>query len=413
MMKHFFPLIGVCCLTVGMLASCSEDEPVTPNIKYNPGTIKLTTAQQAQVENSNEFAWKFFKEVSKGEQQDVFVSPLSVTYALGMLSNGAVGDTQKEILEGLEFRSGKVDDINSLCHQLMIESPKLDKSTKVSMANAVVANKNKPLQPDFKNVVEKQYQALVTNQDFSSPATLSFINQWASDHTQGMVPKILERINPDGVSYLLNALYFKGIWYRQFDKKHTKKEAFTKADGTKSQVQMMHQKERFFAAENDNYQTVVLPYGNGSYEMVVLLPREGKELSSLLQTMDAKKWKDNLKNTYSSKVDLKLPRFTSAYNRELNDVLKLLGMNAMFDSSKANLTKMSAVSSFVSMVLQKAKIEVDEEGSKAAAVTVVDTAPTAVAPSKPIMFHANRPFMYAIVEHSTGTIFFMGTYQGK
>lgn len=413
MMKHFFSLIGACCLTVGMLASCSEDEPVTPNIKYNPGTVKLTAAQQAQVENSNEFAWKFFKEVSKGEQQDVFVSPLSVTYALGMLANGAVGDTQKEILEGLEFRSGKVDDINSLCHQLMIESPKLDKSTKVSMANAVVANKNKPLQPDFKNVVEKQYQALVTNQDFSSPATLSFINQWASDHTQGMVPKILERINPDGVSYLLNALYFKGIWYRQFDKKHTKKEAFTKADGTKSQVQMMHQKERFFAAENDNYQTVVLPYGNGSYEMIVVLPREGKKLSDVLVAMNGKQWKDNLKNTYSSEVDLKLPRFTSVYNRELNDVLKLLGMNAMFDPSKANLTKMSAVSSFVSMVLQKAKIEVDEEGSKAAAVTVVETLETAAPPSKPIMFHADRPFMYAIAEHSTGTIFFMGTYQGK
>ena len=413
MMKHFFPLIGVCCLSIGMLTSCSEDEPVAPNSKYNPGTVKLTAAQQAQVENSNEFAWKFFKEVSKGEQEDVFVSPLSVTYALGMLANGAVGDTQKEILEGLEFRSGKVDDINSLCHQLMIESPKLDKSTKVSMANAVVANKNKPLQPDFKNVVEKQYQALVTNQDFSSPATLSFINQWASDHTQGMVPKILERINPDGVSYLLNALYFKGIWYRQFDKKRTQQESFTQADGKKLSVKMMHQKERFLAAENDNYQTVVLPYGNGSYEMVVLLPREGKDLSSLLQTMDAKKWKDNLKNTYSSEVDLKLPRFTSAYTRELNDVLKLLGMNAMFDPSKANLTKMSAVSSFVSMVLQKAKIEVDEEGSKAAAVTVIETAPTAVAPSKPILFHANRPFMYAIAEHSTGTIFFMGTYQGK
>lgn len=413
MMKHFFPLIGVCCLTVGMLASCSEDEPVTPNIKYNPGTIKLTTAQQAQVENSNEFAWKFFKEVSKGEQQDVFVSPLSVTYALGMLSNGAVGDTQKEILEGLEFRSGKVEDINSLCHQLMIESPKLDKSTKVSIANAVVANKNKPLQPDFKNVVEKQYQALVTNQDFSSPATLSFINQWASDHTQGMVPKILERINPDGVSYLLNALYFKGIWYRQFDKKHTKKEAFTKADGTKSQVQMMHQKEQFLIGENEMYQTVVLPYGNGSYEMIVVLPREGKKLSDVLVAMNGKQWKDNLKNTYSSEVDLKLPRFTSVYNRELNDVLKLLGMNAMFDPSKANLTKMSAVSSFVSMVLQKAKIEVDEEGSKAAAVTVVETLTTAAPPSRPIMFHANRPFMYAIAEHSTGTIFFMGTYQGK
>ncbi len=413
MMKHFFPLVSVCCLSIGMLTSCSEDEPVSPDVKYNPGTIKLTAAQQAQVENSNEFAWKFFKEVSKGEQQDVFVSPLSVTYALGMLANGAVGDTQKEILEGLEFRSGKVDDINSLCHQLMIESPKLDKSTKVSMANAVVANKNKPLQPDFKNVVEKQYQALVTNQDFSSPATLSFINQWASDHTQGMVPKLLDRVHPDAVTYLLNALYFKGIWYHKFDKKRTQQESFTQADGKKLSVKMMHQKERFFAAENDNYQTVVLPYGNGSYEMVVLLPREGKDLLSLLQTMDAKKWKDNLKNTYSSEVDLKLPRFTSAYTRELNDVLKLLGMNAMFDPSKANLTKMSAVSSFVSMVLQKAKIEVDEEGSKAAAVTVIETAPTAVAPSKPILFHANRPFMYAIVEHSTGTIFFMGTYQGK
>lgn len=413
MMKHFFPLISACCLSVGMLTSCSEDEPVTPNVKYNPGTIKLTTAQQAQVENSNEFAWKFFKEVSKGEQQDVFVSPLSVTYALGMLANGAVGDTQKEILEGLEFRSGKVDDINSLCHQLMIESPKLDKSTKVSIANAVVANKNKPLQPDFKNVVEKQYQALVTNQDFSSPATLSFINLWASELTHGMVPQLLDRVHPDAVTYLLNALYFKGIWYRQFDKKRTQQESFTQADGKKLTVKMMHQKERFFAAENDNYQTVVLPYGNGSYEMVVLLPREGKDLSSLLQTMDAKKWKDNLKSTHSSEVDLKLPRFTSAYTRELNDVLKLLGMNTMFERGKADLTKMSKAKAFVSMVLQKAKIEVDEEGSKAAAVTVVETLDAAAPPSRPIMFHANRPFMYAIVEHSTGTIFFMGTYQGK
>lgn len=413
MMKHFFPLIGACCLSVGMLTSCSEDEPVAPNIKYNPGTVKLTAAQQAQVENSNEFAWKFFKEVSKGEQQDVFVSPLSVTYALGMLSNGAVGDTQKEILEGLEFHSGKVDDVNSLCHQLMIESPKLDKSTQLSMANAVVANKKIQLQPTFQSVVKKQYDALVASKDFGSPATLSFINQWASDHTQGMVPKILERINPDGVSYLLNALYFKGIWYRQFDKKHTKKEAFTKADGTKSQVQMMHQKEQFLIGENEMYQTVVLPYGNGSYEMIVVLPREGKKLSDVLVAMNGKQWKDNLKNTYSSEVDLKLPRFTSVYNRELNDVLKLLGMNAMFDPSKANLTKMSAVSSFVSMVLQKAKIEVDEEGSKAAAVTVVETLTTAAPPSRPIMFHANRPFMYAIAEHSTGTIFFMGTYQGK
>lgn len=413
MMKHFFPLIGACCLSVGMLASCSEDEPVAPDIKYNPGIVKLTAAQQAQVENSNEFAWKFFKEVSKGEQQDVFVSPLSVTYALGMLANGAVGDTQKEILEGLEFRSGKVQDINSLCHHLMMEAPKLDKSIKVSMANAVVANKNKPLKPDFKNVVEKQYQALVTNKDFSSPATLSFINQWASEQTHGMVPKLLDRVHPDAVTYLLNALYFKGLWYHKFDKKRTQQESFTQADGKKLSVKMMHQKERFFAAENDNYQTVVLPYGNGSYEMIVVLPREGKKLSDVLVAMNGKQWKDNLKNTYSSEVDLKLPRFTSVYNRELNDVLKLLGMNTMFERGKADLTKMSKAKAFVSMVLQKAKIEVDEEGSKAAAVTVVETLDAAALPSRPIMFHANRPFMYAIVEHSTGTIFFMGTYQGK
>lgn len=413
MLKHFFSLVSACCLSIGFLTSCSEGEPVAPNIKYNPGTVKLTAGQQAQVENSNEFAWNFFKEVLKGDKEDVFVSPLSVTYALGMLSNGAVGDTQKEILEGLEFRSGKVEDINSLCHQLMIESPKLDKSTQLSMANAVVVNKKIQLQPTFQNVVKKQYDALVASKDFGSPATLSFINQWASDHTQGMVPKILERINPDGVSYLLNALYFKGIWYRQFDKKHTKKEAFTKADGTKSQVQMMHQKEQFLIGENEMYQTVVLPYGNGSYEMIVVLPREGKKLSDVLVAMNGKQWKDNLKGTRFAEVDLKLPRFTSVYNRELNDVLKLLGMNAMFDPLKANLTKMSAVNSFVSKVLQKAKIEVDEEGSKAAAVTVVETLLTAAPPSKPIMFHANRPFMYAIVEHSTGTIFFMGTYQGK
>lgn len=411
MMKRFF---SVTCLVLSLavsLCSCDKEEGGNTHIEYNPGKIELTSAQQKQVEGNSEFAFKLLKQVAADEKKSVFISPLSATYALAMLTNGAAGDTQKELIDGLGLVPANTTDINALCHRLMTEAVKLDKTTKLSLANGVVVNQKYLLKDAFKTTVEQQYAALVENKDFGSSATLNDINKWASNHTQGMIPKIMDELNPQAVVYIMNALYFKGIWNKKFEKSNTHKENFTTEDGAKHHVQMMHQNEHFRANANDVYQSVVLPYGNGSYQLVVLLPNEGKKVADVLDAMNAKSWQTNLREARSRNVDLKLPRFTTTYYRLFNDDLKQLGMQTMFNPRTADFSLLANASTFVSKVFQHAKIELDEEGTKAAAVTVVEGVMSA-GPSERMVFHADHPFVYAITEYSTGTIFFMGVYQG-
>ena len=234
---------------------------------------------------------------------------------------------------------------------------------------------------------------------------MSVINQWASDHTEGMIPSVLDEdtFNPYAVSFLLNALYFKGAWSNPFDVAETKEESF----GGGEAVPMMHRSYTDFGyTQNDLYQAVNLPYGNGAYQMSIFLPREDKTIGDVLNALNGNNWQ--VEGYYS--VDVKLPRFETDTNLNLVKIMTDLGIPTAF-TEYADFPYFCNVPVYIGNMFQVAKIKLDEEGTEAAAVTVIEVTPRVPTPTA--KFHAIRPFLYVISEQSTGAIFFIGQYMGK
>jgi serpin B len=369
-----------------------------------PKEIELTEGEQELINSNNDFAFNLFRK-ARGEKSKI-LSPLSITFALGMLNNGADGETLKQINQTLGFGDAGADAINVFCQKMLKESNTLDEKTKAMIANTIFVNEGfgYRLQEDFIDKANTFYDAQPQNRDFADGETMDVINQWASDHTMGMIPEVLKEdsFNPDAVSYLLNALYFKGIWSSPFKKEETQDESFGGGD----EVPMMHQfKEGLLYTENDLYQAVRLPYGNGAYRMDVFLPREDKTVGEVLETLSGSNWQPEYENT---DVDLKLPRFETDTNQDLVGVMAGLGMPKAF-SINAEFPYFCNGDPYISQMFQVAKIKLDEEGTEAAAVTVIEM--TESIPQR-ADFHANRPFLYIISEQSTGVIFFIGQYTG-
>ena len=379
--------------------------------------IELTETQKQYVTQNNVFALNLFKGVANAEKdkQSYLVSPLSVTYLMGMVNNGAAGDTQKEINDMLGFGSADAKAINEFCQKLMEGAPNIDKSVQIKIANLVEVNKNYTLKPGFKNTAENAYKAQVESADFAKNATLDRINNWCKEHTNNLIPKILEEIEPSAVSYLLNAIYFKGIWTNKFDVNETKDKPFRSSKGVSADVPTMHQKEVLLYNSNDVYATLHLPYGNGGYSMEVLLPNEGKTTADVIEAIGGDKWIQNLNGCRNYEVDVELPKFDTNYEVQLNGILRALGAKRMFEPSAAEFPNFCNTNVYISTVLQKAAIKVNEEGSEAAAVTVGGVMTTSTPEPVKIptaVFHANRPFIYAITENVTGSIYFIGVYGG-
>ena len=364
--------------------------------------ISLTAAEKQLVSNNNEFAFRLFRKTRGSDNQ--ILSPLSVTYALGLLNNGATGQTKQEINNVLGAQQDD-DVINQFCRKMLDEAPTLDQTTKIGIANTIFMNLGYNLKPTFVETANTYYDAEPQTRDFHDGETMDVINQWASDHTEGLIDKILDQqsFDPDYVSYLLNALYFKGTWANKFDQANTHQEAFNGSDV----VQMMHQRMKFNYFENDTYQAVQLPYGNKAYKMTVFLPREDKTLDDLLNVLNSSNWKQH-NGEYL--VDLKLPRFEVTSDIDLKIPLQQLGMQRAFEWDPNGFENFCDVPTWIDLIKQSAIIKVNEEGTEAAAVTVIGYATT----SMPLEaeFHANRPFFYIISEQSTGAIFFMGQYVG-
>ena len=370
-----------------------------------PKEIELTDGEKQLIASNNNFAFNLFRK-ARGEESKV-LSPLSITYALGMLNNGADGQTQQEINQTLGFGEAGADAINAFCQKMLKEAETLDEKTKSIIANTIFVNEGLGyvLQDDFIKKANDYYNAQPQNRDFGDGETMDVINQWASDHTEGMIPEVLneQSFNPLAVSYLLNALYFKGAWSDPFDKAETKDEPF----GGGEAVPMMHKPyTEFKYTENNLYQAVNLPYGNGAYQMSVFLPREGKTIGDVLDALNGNNWQ--VKGAMY-KVDLKLPRFETDTNQDLVKIMSDLGMSTAF-TYDADFPYFCNVPVFISQMFQVAKIKLDEQGTEAAAVTVISGA-TSITPSA--KFYANRPFLYVISEQSTGAIFFIGQYMGK
>ena len=392
-----------------------NNEPGQPELENTTESneskyISLSEQEMQLVSSNNDFAFNLFRKVDTDESH--ILSPLSITYALGMLNNGATGKTQQEINTTLGFGDAGADAINAFCKKLLEESPSLDKGTKVLIGNTIYTNKGYTLKPKFVKTAKEFYDATPECRDFYDGKTLGVINQWASDHTNQMIQKVLDEktFNPDAVSYLLNAIYFKGTWMDKFNKDRTKEALFNGKD----KVMMMQQEHKFQYADNDLYQSVRLPYGNGAYCMTVLLPHEDKSIEDVLNSLNSESWANNGYQMEEYIVDLKLPRFETTTDMELNKIMKELGVARAF-TREAEFDEFCNTHTQIGLMKQVAKVKLDEEGTEAAAVTVIETMKSSAVPRKPerVEFHANRTFLYVITEESTGAIFFIGEFTGE
>ena len=407
------------CLLLGMLTACSDngEEVVDMLPKLRP--ITLTAEQQQMKDNNNEFACRLFRTIN--EQKDgngsVIVSPISVSFLLGMLNAGADGQTRQQIIDVLGL-GNSVLEVNEYCKKMIDEAPRVDPSVTVKIANCIDVNSalGITLVPQFKTDMQNYYNAQIEALDFNKSSSLDKINNWCKKNTDGMIPTILDRLSPDAAMYLLNAIYFKATWTEKFDPKDTRDMDFTMPDGTTRQHKMMHRKALADYDKNDLYEMLYLPYGSNGFGMYVLLPVEGKTVDDVIQSLSAEGVKHPLFDMVPHEVDILMPRFTTSNENVLNEVLSAMGMPRAFNPQLAEFPNMAQGQDlFVSMMKQRAKIEVNEEGTKASAVTIAEMDVTAPPPQQyqRVDFHATRPFVYYIIENSTRSIFFMGTYCGS
>ena len=412
-MKRIF-LWAAALTATTMLTSCEEEDNPAPD-NNESRAIELTRTESVLVNGNNDFAFNLFR-LLRSETESQILSPISITYALGMLNNGASGETQQQINEVLGFGDTGADGINAFCRKMLTEAPALDKLTKIMISNTIYMNKGYELKPSFIEVAKAYYDAEPETRDFHDGKTADVINQWASDHTEKMIEKVVDdqTFNTDAVSYLLNAIYFKGGWANKFDPSETKEEVFNHAGGTEELTwrPMMHQEHRFMYTDNDLCQALTLPYGNNAYAMTILLPHENKTIDDVIGTLTADSWQQDYLWMSPATVDVKLPRFEIQSNHDLTGAMAALGMPKAFTDS-AEFPDFCNVPTLIDQMMQVARIKLNEEGTEAAAVTVITIVPTSYIPDPPhVEFHANRPFLYIISERSTGAIFFIGQYTG-
>ena len=410
-MKTSFVSLAV-FFAMALTFSACEKVPVNDEPEENPyQPIELTTKSAEFVEKGNSFAFEFLDRIDAAATGDFIVSPLSMQFLLGMILDGAKGETAAEIASVLGYGAGEVDAVNEFCLSMLKQLPELDKKTTLSIANALVVNQDYRLNDSYIEETGKFYEAEVTNMDFgASEESASKINQWASDHTQGMVTKIIEKTSKDILAYLLNALYFKGTWVTKFDASMTDKAAFTLEDGKTSEVMMMNQVARLPYLDAQAFQAVQMPYGNGAFSMTVLLPKSGKKVSDVTAALKATPWKTLMGSMGSAEVNLWFPKYETKFGIKLNDILIAMGMPLSFDEMRADFSKMSPDAMCLSFVRQDAAIKVDEEGTEAAAVSSSGVFVTDAGQSSQVLFRADHPFIYVISEAGSGAVLFAGRF---
>ena len=388
-----------------------------PDEDEAPAELRPLTSAEVQIsEADNRFGLKLFRALSEDEQDaNLFISPLSVSMALGMTMNGADGETLAAMQEALELAGLSEEEINTSYQSLIELLTNLDREVIFEIANSIWYRQGFAVEPPFVDASETYFDAAIREADFDSPAAVQAINGWVAEQTHGKIDKIIEEIDPDVVMFLINAIYFKGTWTYEFDESDTRDDTFTQHDGTDVQVPMMHQEADLPYFETEAFQAVDLPYGDSLFSMTVLLPREGHDVDALADEINPEQWNDWMGRFETRSVDLRLPRFKLEYEKKLNDVLKALGMEVAFEPYQANFSRINEPrrtgrvdSLYIKFVKHKTFVEVNEEGTEAAAVTVVAIAVTCGGCGGATAMHVNRPFVFAIRERHSGTILFIG-----
>jgi len=388
-------------------ASCTnQNEPNPIVITKDADPIALRVGLEKRVAQDNEFAFDLLrKTMADSKETNVFVSPMSVSIALGMAWNGANGETKAEMETALKMSGLSVTDINDYYQVMQTNLPIVDPTTKLTIANSLWYRIGFPVKQDFLKVNSDYFKAEVRELDFDQAWAKDTINNWCSRKTNKLIPEVLDVIPSNAVMYLINAVYFKGIWRKQFEKKNTAEATFTNETGNQVKVNMMYQKDTFPYTEDANAQYLDMPYGNKAFSMTVILPKETKTTADVLNSLTVDSWNLTLQNLSSREVEVHFPRFKTKNKFLLNDVLKNMGMNLAF-TDYADFTNIANASLSISRVLHNTCVEVTEEGAEAAAVTVVEVSYTSFPVN--LQFRADKPFVFVIREKSTGVILFIG-----
>jgi len=389
------------------MASCSVINPDNGKlIAEESDPIVLTKAESELTTRSNDLGFNIFAEIEKAESlKDRFISPLSLSLALALTSQGAAGNTREEMLSVLGFDGYSASEMGAYFRKMTEGLEKADKTVSLSIANAIWASRMIKVKDSFISDAQKYFDSEVNVDDFSKSSTLSDINAWCSKNTNGKITSILDKLDPALMMVLLNALYFKGNWSDEFPEATAGK--FTAIDGSSEKSKLMRRTGDYRYAEDKTFQAVELPYGNGSFVMDVLLPVDSKDFAKAAASLDNAYWTALNAQMRSCEVALTLPVFKTEYNVELSDALKALGMKDAF-TGNADFSAMSQTPLCIDFVKQKTYVDVNEKGTEAAAITAIGMKLTSVGPSEMKVFKADRPFIYMIREVSTGAILFMG-----
>jgi len=394
-----------------LVVQCHEASLTAPRpITALPRT--LSAAETGLISADNRFAVSLFGEIARQTSRDsnLFISPLSAAMALAMAYNGAAGATQAEMQRVLQLDGMTLDDVDQSYRSLIGLLRGLDPQVAFTLANSVWYDRRYAPTPEFLDATRTYFDARVEGLDFGSPTAAPTINAWVSDQTHGKIPTIVpDPVPQDAVAYLINAIYFKGSWTARFDKGLTRPGTFKLASGAAATVPMMqHGRTVPIGIAIVNGVTVLdLPYGGDAFSMTIALPHDAAGIDSLVQGLTEQRWRGWIAALDSRSFEVVMPKFTLRYGLTMNDVLATLGMPSAFcGSAGTDFTRLNPGGGLcISAVKHKAFVDVNEEGTEAAAATSVEFSLTSVGPPLVVV---DRPFVFAIRERLSGTILFLG-----
>jgi serpin B len=396
-------------VTLPLLAfSCTktqEDE----DIPGEPVQIELTAKQSELVKSENTFSFDIFKEVLKAsaESENILISPLSISFALSMATNGANGPTLDAMLEAMRVKDLTMDDLNISYKKLTEALLSIDKRVDINIANSVWTENKFNVKAPFTGILKNYYNAEAESFDINDPSAPQKMNQWIENKTNGLIKNMIDKLSDNAVMLLINAIYFKGKWKHQFDEQSTVQLPFYKSGSSVFNVPMMRQTEEMKFFDGDGFKIAELPYGQGNFVMDIILPDQNDGLKDIEAIMGENSFADFISLMETRKVNLYLPRFKYSYKKELKDILTLMGMGLAF-TDNADFSNISDLDLLLNKVTHQAFIETNEEGTEAAAATVVEVGVTSINPDQPVIFKADHPFLYVIREIETNSIIFMG-----
>ena len=364
------------------------------------------------VEAQTEFGFNLFSAIlQEADNRNVLISPASVAITLSMVYNGADGETQQAIAETLAIQGLNVEEVNAASASLINALGTSDPNVRVNIANSLWVRQDFPLYPAFVEQVTQFFNAEASNLDFTNPSALEIINAWVAEKTAGKITQMVDQISSDDVLFLLNAVYFKGNWTKAFDPQRTTEQPFYLLNGTTKPHLQMTQDGEYPYYETDQFQAISLPYGDNRLSLYVFLPKQTSNLANFQTSLSAETWSNWMNQFRQRRGSIKLPRFQFDYEARLKSMLEALGMGIAFDRNQANFTQLSPEPTAISRIKHKAVIEVNEEGTEAAAATSIGIQQISarIEPESPFEMVVDRPFFIAIQDNATDAILFMGS----